>query len=283
MPESCTPEWAELLDEVVDIWRVLADPRIDPRPGSPAAAELEAAKLQPGESGKWGEAPVREAYALAILNYEVALNHGAAIAVLIGERPSPVSASVLARALAEAASQAWWLLEPGIGYVKRVARATALRYRSAHEGEKAAEADGVPADGRQGYTETKAQVEGYARELGLGSPGVDRAKNWTVYVCDSERLPTARWRVEQLFKGIDLSSFYPIFSGYSHSELFTLLRDFEPLARGDLGMRYRSLVNEDTLKGVAAVASYALYPPGERLSEMFGLGDAISAQDSGRS
>ena len=266
------PEYAKLLDEVVDIYRVLTDPRVEPRPGSPGVEELRAAQQQPcPAAGTWGEKPVRAAYALAVLNYQVALDHATAIAALTSEAHSAVSASVLARALAEAASQAWWLLEPGIGHVKRVARSVALRYRSACEGEKAATADGVPAEGHPGYTETKAQVEQYAHALGLGSLSVDRSKPWTVYVCDSTRLPTASWRVNELFSGIDLPSVYPVFSGYSHGELFALLRDFELLARGDLGLHYRSVVNEDSFKGAVAVASYALYPPGERLSKLFGL------------
>lgn len=272
MGESALSKYAKLLDEVVDIWRVLADPRIEPRPGSPATEELRAAQQQPcPAAGTWGEEPVRDAYALAVLNYQVALDHAAAIAALTRELHSAVSASVLARALAEVASQAWWLLEPGIGHVKRAARSVALRYRSACEGEKAAMADDVPAEAHPSYTETKAQVTQYAHELDLGPLNIDRSKPWTVYVCGSERLPTASWRVEKLFSGIDLPSVYPVFSGYSHSELFTLLRDFELLARGDLGRHYRPVVNEDSFKGAVATASWALYPPGERLSKLFGL------------
>jgi hypothetical protein len=273
MDETPLIEYAKLLDEVVDIYRVLTDPRVEPRPDSPGAEELKAAKQQPrpAVAGTWGEEPVREAYALAILNYQVALDHASAIAVLTKGTRSAVSASVLARALVEAASQAWWLLEPDIGHVKRVARSAALRYRSACEGEKAATADGVSADEHPGYTETKAQVEQYANGLGLGDLSVDGSKRWTVYVCDSERLPTASWRVEELFSGIDLPSVYKVFSGYSHGEVFALLRDFELPAQGDLGTHYRSVVNEDSFKGAVAVASYALHPPGERLSRLFGL------------
>jgi hypothetical protein len=267
MDETPLIEHAKLLDEIVDIYRVLADPRVEPQPGSPGAEELQGAERQPRPAaGTWGEEPVREAYALAILNYQVALDHAAAIAVLTH---SAVSASVLARALVEAASQAWWLLEPEIGHVKRVARSAALRYRSAAEGEKAAKADGVPASEYPGYTETKEQVEQFAHDLGLGALSIDRSKQWTVYVCGSERLPTPSKRVEMFFSGIDLPSVYPDFSGYSHSEVFALLRDFELQAQGDLGTHYRSVVNEDSFKGTVAVASYALYPPGERLSGLF--------------
>lgn len=271
MNESSLAEHGKLLAEIVETYRVLGDPRIEPRPSSPGAEELKAAQRQPGPAGAWGEEPVREAYALAVLNYQVALDHAAAIAVLTTGAHSAVSASVVARSLVEIASQAWWLLEPGIGHVRRVRRQVALRYRSACEGEKAAAADGVPDAEHATYTETTAQVARHAQALGLEIPGVDTSKPWPVYVSGDERLPTASRRVMGLFGGIELPSVYPVFSGYSHGELFALLREFEHVAQGDLGPHYRSIVNEDSFKGAVAVASYALYPPGERLSELFGL------------
>jgi hypothetical protein len=74
-----------------------------------------------------------------------------------------------------------------------------------------------------------------------------------------------------MFADIDLPSVYPIFSGYSHGELFALLREFEQTVRGDLGPRYRSVTNETSFLGAVAVASYALHPPAERLMTLFGL------------
>jgi hypothetical protein len=71
------------------------------------------------------------------MNYKVALDHASAMVVLTNAEHSAVSVSVLARALVEVASQAWWLLEPGIGHANRVRRLLALRCRSAREGEKA--------------------------------------------------------------------------------------------------------------------------------------------------
>jgi hypothetical protein len=275
MDESPLIDFAKLLDDVADIWRVLADFPMEPWPGSPAAEELRNAQQQRCPTGTWGEGPVRDAYTLAVLNYRVALDHAAAISALTKEAHSAVSASVLARALAETASQAWWLLEPGIGHLKRVARSIALRCRSAYEGEKAASADGIPADEHSGYTETREQVEQYAYALDLQPPVVDRSKPWIVYVCEGERLPTASWRIKELFSGIDLPSAYPVLSGYSHGEIFTLLRDFELVAHGNLGAHYRPVVNQETFKGAVAVGSYALYPPAERLSKLFGLDDAL--------
>jgi hypothetical protein len=74
-----------------------------------------------------------------------------------------------------------------------------------------------------------------------------------------------------MFSGIDLPSVCPILSGYTHGELSALLREFDQMARGNLGMNYRSVVNEESFKGAVAVASYALYPPADRLRVLFGL------------
>jgi hypothetical protein len=40
MDETPLIEYAKLLDEVVDIYRVLVDPRVEPRPASPGTEEL---------------------------------------------------------------------------------------------------------------------------------------------------------------------------------------------------------------------------------------------------
>jgi hypothetical protein len=176
------------------------------------------------------------------------------------------------RALVEVASQAWWLLEPDIGHVSRVERMIAMRFRSAREGEKTASDDGVPVEAHHTYTETTKQVEEYAMGLGLQAPRVDTSKRWHVFVCGSERLPTASWRIKEMFADIDVPTVYPLFSGYSHGELFALLREFEYMVRGDLGSHYRSVTNQKSFMGAVAVASYALHPPAQRMIELFGLG-----------
>jgi hypothetical protein len=262
---------AQLLGEVVDINRVLVDPRVQPMPGSPAALEIAEACQQPGESGPWGEQPVREAYTVAVGNYHVALEHAQAITTLTSGDFTAVPASVLVRALVEVASQAWWLLEPGIGHVNRVRRLQALRYRSAVEGEKTAKAMGLAADEYHLYVETEAQVARYSEQLQLEIPRVDGSKGYTVYECGSERLPTPSYRVIAMFDGVDLPSVYRHFSGYSHGDPFVLWREFVLTAAGDTGPRYSPVINEDSFKGVVAVASYGLHPPAHRLIEAFGL------------
>src|SRR6266851_5122 len=241
-------ECAQLLADVAEINQVLVDPRAVPTPGSPATAELEATCRQDGRDGLWGEEPVRMAYTVAVTNYGAALEHARAIVRLMSGEFTAVPASVLVRALVEVASQAWWLLEPDIGHVRRVRRVQALRYRSAVEGEKAAHADGVPPDEYSHYTETKAQVEHYAQALGLEAPGIDTSKPWRVYVCGSERLPTASHRVKELLKDIDLPSVYSIFSGYSHGELYTQWREFELAMDGTQQFCGNPTVNEQSFR-----------------------------------
>lgn len=265
-------EAGRLLDDVVDIQDVLTDEQVDPAPGSLAAEELRRARSEHCPAGAWGEEPVHSAYALAILNYRVALDHATAIAAMTKNGHSAVSASVVTRALVELASQAWWLLEPDIGHVSRVERMIAIRFRSAREGEKTASADGVPVEVHHTYTETTKQVAEYAKGLGLQAPRVDTSKPWRVFVCGNEMLPTASWRIKEMFADIDLPSVYALFSGYSHGELFALLREFERTVRGDLGTHYRSVTNQKSFIGAVAVASYALHPPAQRLVELFGLG-----------
>lgn len=277
MMEPTLDECAQLLAEVAEIHRVLVDPQVAPAPSSAAVAELEASRQQSGKSGPWGEEQVRTAYTVAVTNYSAALEHAQTIVTLMSGQFTAVPASVLVRSLVEVASQAWWLLEPGIGHVNRVRRVLALRYRSATEGEKAAQADAIPLDEYHLYTETKAQVEEHAQELGLELPGVDNSKPWRVYFCGSERLPTHGYRVRQMLKDIDVPSVYNIFSGYTHGELFTLWREFELAAIGTQQLGRNPMINEQSFRNAMGIASYALHPPAYRLITMYGF-DTDSAR-----
>jgi hypothetical protein len=166
------------------------------------------------------------------------------------------------RALVEVASQAWWLLEPGIGDVNRVRRLQMLCYRSAVEGEKTAKAMGLASDEYHYYAETKTQVASYSEQLRLEIPRVDRSKGYAVYECGSERLPTSSYRVRAMFDDVDLPSVYPHFSRYSHGDPFVLWREFALTAAYDAEPRYSPVINEGSFRNAVTVASYALHPPG---------------------
>jgi hypothetical protein len=260
MDDTTLDAQAKLLADVIDIYSVLVDPRVVPGSGSLAGPELRAVREEPGQTAFWGDEPIRAAYAQAVMNYSVALEHGKAMVMLMTGAFTAIPVIVLARALVEVAGQAWWLLEPEIGHVKRVSRLLILRYRSAVEGQRAAEADGLAEADYHIYTETTAQVEAVSRELQLAAPCW--SKKDRTYVCGIEKLPSATDLIRGMFAKVDVPSVYNLYSGYTHGQRFALLREFE---------QGSPVINEESFKGAVAIASYALYPPGERLSDLFGL------------
>lgn len=105
------------------------------QPGSEAGRELaEANGFMLGE-GVWGEDRIRTVYQVALMNYTAALDDVRAMADSIDSGMcTTIPAVVLARAVAEVCSQAWWLLESKVGARGRVERLQCLRFRSAIEG-----------------------------------------------------------------------------------------------------------------------------------------------------
>jgi hypothetical protein len=174
---------------------------------------------------------------------------------------------VLARSVVETASQAWWLLDPQIGFIDRVQRLQALRWRSACEGERAAAADGAAQDQYASYTETLADVERDSQTLGLEIP--ERAAHG-VYVCGTQRLPTPSCRVRQMFDAVDVPSVYSLFSGFTHGELFALRQAFEVADIKRYAIRRKALSNEELFKCAVAVTAFALSGMACRLATMFG-------------
>jgi hypothetical protein len=263
-----TLEYAKLLADVGETWDVLVDPRVIPAPGSPAIQEFQAACEHCCQAGVWAEEPVRRAYGLALMQYHAALQHAEAMVALMTGAFTAVPVVALARALVEVAGQAWWLLEPEIGYVSRVERLQILRFRNAAEGQRAAEADGIPEVAYGQYTETTAQVADYSRRLDLAVPMWSKPDR--TYVCGNEKLPSATRLVRGLFDAVDVPSVYNLYSGYAHGYPFALWREYAE-TNADGVLRYRPVVNEESFMGAVAVAAYALYPPGARLSKLFGL------------
>jgi hypothetical protein len=257
--------YATHLRSTVEIFGVLTDPRILPQPGSSADRELAEARELAMSDGTWSEGPVRTVYAAALMSYTAALDEAQAMAAVItGGVRTAIPAVVLARSIAEITSQAWWLLELGTGARGRVERLQCLRLRSATEGEKAAEADGVDEADWGQYTETRAQVYEYSRRLGLDTP----RKAGYVNVCGSQRMPSVSRMVAKMLSDVGVEAAYNIHSGFAHGELFALWQGFE---RSDDGRLVRPVVHEPTLQGAVATVARALYCPAARLSDLFGL------------
>ncbi len=257
----------ELLKQQAEVFNVLVDPRVVPDPGSPAARELQDARGRLATAGLWGENPVRTAYAVAFMSYQAGLEQTRAMAELMTGAFTIVPVAALLRPLVEVASQAWWLLEPEIGAVARVARMQAVRYRSAVEGERVAKMMEVPENQVHLHTERVQQVADYSRGLGLDVPG----KDGYAYVCAGERLPTPTYRVQQMFAEVDVPGVYNLYSGFTHGELFALWQAFEPGPRIDGHLHYFPAVAEEAFGGVVAVAAWTLYAAAARGIRLLGL------------
>jgi hypothetical protein len=197
-----------------------------------------------------------------------ALEQGRAMVTLMhADSSSAAPVMVQARSVVETASQAWWLLDPQIGFIDRVQRLQALRFRSAREGERAAAADGASQDHYASYTETLADVERDSQTLGLEIP--KRAAHG-VYVCGTQQLPTPSYRVTQMFDAVDLPSVYNLFSGFTHGELFALRQTFEVADIKRYAIRRKAPSNEELFKSAVAVTAFALNEMAYRLATMFG-------------
>lgn len=253
------------LRSTVEIFGVLTDSRIVPEPGSEADRELaEADKLTLGD-GTWGEGRVRTVHQVALMSYTAALDDVLAMAASIdGGIRTAIPAVVLARAAAEVCSQAWWLLEPGVGARGRAERLQCLRLRSALEGEQAAKADGIDEADWHEYTERQELVHEYSRKLGLDDPRKDRY----AFVCGTQGMPSVSRNVAAMLSDVGVEGAYKFHSGFAHGELFALWQGFE---RGN-GRLLRPVIKAGTLQGAIAVAARSLYCPAGRFSDLFGLG-----------
>ena len=104
-------ELKALVDEVasrVDRWT--AQSAWVWEPGSPASAEIANTEVRQ-DGTRWGDRPVRTAYAYAQMATKLAVEMSRCVALLIGAgRPAP-GIEAETRAALEAGSVAWWLLE----------------------------------------------------------------------------------------------------------------------------------------------------------------------------
>lgn len=92
----------------------------DPRPGSQAAREVE----QQGPFVRRSKTPVMDAYSVALMRLQSALDHLTAIADLL-DPARPYACASLARTTLENCARAWWALDPGLDVRGRIARGRA--------------------------------------------------------------------------------------------------------------------------------------------------------------
>jgi hypothetical protein len=256
-------ELRDVIDEVadrVDRWTGADSWTFEP--DSPAAAEVANNEMR-ADGSPWGDRPVRTAYQLAQMATKYATEMARSVAVQIGaSRPAP-SMEVLARSALEAASVAWWLLEPGLTARQRVCRMQLLRRNSAKEYARAIAE--VGADPSVVGGETVASVEAYGQGLGLGAFGSGGEE------LEGERRPGYTARVKAFIDALGYHGAYSIYSGTAHAELAGLWRLFPQNVRAPQGLTiFRPGPDPQAARAAADGALKSMIGPVERIALLFG-------------
>jgi hypothetical protein len=190
-------------------------------------ASRERTAVVSGPNGPWGDAPVRTAYAAAAFLLDAVLQCLRAMGSALTVGATPYVANCLARSALEAGSQAWWLLEPGIGAQQRVARFLLIRAGSARTLEDTAKTLGVaPGD----YGETVDAVKQHAAALGLKLVSADRGKRWS---CGTDELPGYSARARAFEQALRTCGSYRIYSGSAHAEWHAVIAGWQLPASPD--------------------------------------------------
>ena len=112
---------------------------------SDAEDEIKAtSRLLRTDGSPWGESPLSTVFPVSGMLIDTVIQNANAVHVLLESRAtSTLALDAQARAALEAATQAWWLLEPRLGGHARVARLYVLRRSSAARLEQTAQKMGL--------------------------------------------------------------------------------------------------------------------------------------------
>jgi hypothetical protein len=197
-------------------------------PGWQSKAAAERASQERGPGGSWGEDPVRGVYTAAALYLEAVLQCMRALAASLTTDTTHYVPYCLARAAMEAGSQAHWLLEPGIGARRRVARFMLLRASGAQHMAEEARKTG---SGTQ-YGETPEQATKLAASLGLACQYRPRGphRGWW---CEGDKLPGYTERNRALEQAMLSPGAYSIYSAALHAEWHAVTGSWEEVILAD--------------------------------------------------
>ena len=255
--------YAAYLSSVVETFSTPTDPWLDSRPDSPAQGELAEARSFVLGDGVWGEAPVREAYAVAASGYSGALDLGRAMtAILTSEALTALPAAMLARSIVRVTSQSWWLLDPGTGVKGRVERLQCLRFRNSLG--KWPTAGNSREEGCPNHGAPVGDVYEHSRMLGLGNP----RKDGSFYVCGTQRMPPTASLEATMLDDLKLDSAYSVLGGFSRGDLFALRQAFDG---GGASQAVQPAMDDRMLLSAVSVAARCLFGGAVRFAERFGL------------
>jgi hypothetical protein len=244
-----------------DLKRWLPEPEW--RPGWQSEAAAERANREHGPDGPWGEGPVRAVYTAAALYLEAVLQCMRALAASLTPDTTHYVPYCLARAAMEAGSQAYWLLEPGIGARRRVIRFTLLRASGARHRAEEARKTGHGVAVLQG--EPRSRPPGSPASMGLQCryrpPGPHRG-----WWCEGDKLPGYTERNRALEEAMLSPGAYSIYSAALHAEWHAVTGSWEEVTL-DEGTR-ALVIRPDRVAVWSAVlicAAPAVIPAGRAL------------------
>jgi hypothetical protein len=237
---------------------------------SEAAGEL--ANAEVGPAGPWGEAPVRAVYLAAALYLAAVLECLGTLGDSVTAERTAYVPNALARAAMEAGWHAWWLLEPGIGARRRVARFLLIRCSGARYLARAVESTDPGAGGVYGETPEMVAVvaAGHGLECGyLKSPRYGNRKVWS---CGNDELPPYTERGAMFEEAMGMRAAYGIYSASAHAEWHAVIASWRQVdANGDMPALLVS--RPDRVAAWAAVIASAGFVcvPARRALELLGL------------
>jgi len=190
-----------------DIVRWLPPPQWEPAWRSEAVREIENSEV--GRVGAWGEDTIRTVYAGAALYLDTILRCIQGLADTLTPQTTPYVVNAIARAAMEAGAQLWWLLEPGVGARRRVARSWLARASGArYLDDTVHKIDPAAPPGT--YGETPAMVRAAIDGLGLSySERQLRNGKWS-RSCEGETLPGYTARATAFEAAVSMSAAYSI-------------------------------------------------------------------------
>lgn len=179
------------------------------------------------DGGPWGESPLSTVFPVSGMLIDTVIQNADAVHVLLESRStSTLALDAQVRAVLEAAAQAWWLLEPGIGGRTRVARLYVLRRSSASRLEQTAQKMGLSS--AAGYGAEVTQLDAfYQGELGL-VPALSSKGNWIG--CEKQMAFDYTTRVKVFMEQIGqdpASGPYAYYCGASHAELWRIQHSYD--------------------------------------------------------
>jgi hypothetical protein len=211
---------------------------------------------------------VRSTYVAAAMYLDAVLRCIRVLAASLTTESTHYVPYCLARAAMEAGSQAFWLLEPGIGARRRVARFMLLRASEArHQAEQVSITD--PGAGSL-YGETPMQATDLAVSLGLPCEFRPYKRRYGgQWWCEGEKLPGYTERNKALEAAMFTAGAYSIYSAALHAEWPAVTGNWEELILAcPCGRRARSVAK--VASDCWAQASWWLHGPagGQRRAGM---------------